>query len=114
MEEESGRRGSDVLRDVYRKGGFTLRDDIVDEIADLTSDLILDHILVRGQPRPDVLHATFTADDPDRCGTVVGGILGLLGRHGTAGLPAVVKVFPKGIPVPDHFQVQLDLGVQGQ
>ncbi len=110
MDVDGGRRGSDVLREAYRRGGVTLPDDIADGLADVTSDLILDDVLVRGLGAVDLLQATFRADDAERCGNVIIDILGLLGRK--PGIPGVVKVFPKGVVAIDHFQVQVTLGAQ--
>jgi hypothetical protein len=104
------RRGSDLLREKYKSGGFTLDDGIIDELAGVLDEFVLRDVFIKGTPRPDFLRITVDAEDVDRCGTVVKGLAGLLGKRGTTGIPAVVKVFPKGIPWPEAFNVQVDIG----
>lgn len=104
------RRGSDLLREKYRAGGFALDDDMIDDIARVLDEFDPRDIFIKGTPRPDFLRVTVDADDVDRCGTVVKGLAGLLGRRGSTGIPAVVRIFPKGIPWPEAFSVQLDIG----
>lgn len=106
------RRGSDVLRAQYSQGGFTLDDDMIEELAGVLDDFELRHVFIKGLPKLDYLHVTLDADDIDQCGTVVKGIAGVLGKRGATGIPGVVKVFPKGIPWPDAFSVQLDIGTR--
>ena len=57
----------------------------------------------------DVFRAEFAfdGDDPERCGTVVGKILGTLGSGYGLGH---VHVFPKGIPVIDRFHINVEIG----
>jgi hypothetical protein len=104
------RRGSDLLREKYTSGGFTLDDGMIDELAGVLDESELRDVFIKGTPRPDFLRFTVDSDDIDRCGTVVKGLAGLLARHGTTGIPAVIKVFPKGIPWPEAFSIQMDIG----
>lgn len=106
------RRGSDVLREQYSSGGFTLDDDMIEELASVLDEFELRRVFIKGTPRPDYLHITLDADDIDRCGTIVKGITGILGKRGATGIPGVVTVFPKGIPWPEAFSVQLDIGAR--
>lgn len=106
------RRGSEVLREKYKSGGFALDDGMIDELAGVLDEFDLRDVFIKGTPRPDFLRLTVDADDIDRCGTVVKGLAGLLGRRGATGIPAVVKVFPKGIPWPEAFSVQMDIGTR--
>jgi hypothetical protein len=106
------RRGSDVLKEQYSNGGFTLDDGMIEELAGVLDEFELRRVFIKGLPKPDYLHLTVDADDIDRCGTVVKGIAGVLGKRGETGIPGVVKVFPKGIPWPDAFTVQLDIGTR--
>lgn len=106
------RRGSDLLREKYSSGGFTLTDEMVDELASVLEEFDPRDVFIKGQPRPDFLRLTLDADDVDRCGTVVSGLAGLLAKHGATGVPAVVKVFPRGIPWPEGFSIQMDIGEQ--
>jgi hypothetical protein len=104
------RRGSDLLREKYSSGGFVLDDAMVDELAGVLDEFDLRDVFIKGIPRPDFLRLTVDADDIDRCGTVVKGLAAVLVKRGTTGIPAVVKVFPKGIPWPDAFSIQIDIG----
>lgn len=106
------RRGSEVLREQYSSGGFTLKEDMIEELAGVLDEFELRHVFIKGMPEPDYLHITVDADDIDRCGTIVKGLTGILGKRGGTGIPGVVKVFPKGIPWPDAFSVQLDIGTR--
>lgn len=85
---------------------------MVEELAGVLDEFEPRQVLVKGIPKPDYLRVTVDADDIDRCGTIVKGVAGILGTRGEAGIPAVVKVFPKGIPWPDAFTVQLDIGTR--
>jgi hypothetical protein len=105
-------RGSEVLRQQYAAGGFTLDDSMIEELAGVLDEFEPHHVFIKGIPKPDYLRVTVDADDIDRCGTIVKGVAGILGTRGTTGIPAVVKVFPKGIPWPEAFTVQLDIGVR--
>lgn len=104
------RRGSDVLKEQYAAGGFTLDDSMIEELAVVLDEFELREVFVKGLPKPDYLHLTVDADDVDRCGTVVKGIIEVLGTRGVSGIPGLVKVFPKGIPWPEAFSVQLEVG----
>jgi hypothetical protein len=106
------RRGSEILKEQYSSGGFTLDDSMIEELASVLDDFELRDVFIKGLPKPDYLHLTVDADDIDRCGTIVKGVAGILGRRGATGIPGVVKIFPKGIPWPDAFTVQLDIGTR--
>ncbi len=105
-------RGSEVLRQQYSSGGFTLDDTMIEELAGVLDEFEPRHVFIKGLPKPDYLHVTIDADDIDRCGTIVKGVAGILGARGATGIPGVVKVFPKGIPWPEAFTVQLDIGTR--
>jgi hypothetical protein len=106
------RRGSDLLKEKYSSGGFALDDGMVDELAGVLNEFDLRDVFIKGTPKPDFLRLTVDADDIERCGTVVKGLAGILVKRGTTGIPAVVKVFPKGIPWPEAFSVQMDIGTR--
>jgi hypothetical protein len=106
------RRGSDILREHYSSGGFTLDEGMIEELAGVLDEFEVRDVFVKGLPKPDYLHVVVEAEDIDRCGTVVKGIAGILGKRGATGIPGVVKVFPKGIPWPEAFSVQLDIGTR--
>ncbi len=106
------RRGSDLLREKYSAGGFTLDEGMIEELARTVDEFELRDVFILGTPKPDFLRVTVDADDIDRCGTVVRNLAELLGKRGATGIPGVVKVFPKGIPWPEAFSVQLDIGMR--
>lgn len=104
------RRGSDVLKEQYASGGFTLDDSMIDDLAGVLDEFEPRRVFIKGIPKPDYLHITVDADDIERCGSLVKGIAGILGKRGATGIPGVVKIFPKGIPWPEAFSVQVDIG----
>lgn len=106
------RRGSDLLREKYSSGGFVLDDGVLEELAGVLDEFELRDVFIKGTPKPDFLRVTVDADDIDRCGTLVQGFAGVLGNRGATGIPAVIKVFPKGIPWPEAFSVQFDVGMR--
>ena len=105
-------RGSDVLKERYASGGFTLDDDVIAELVDVVDNFELRDVFIKGIPRPDFLRLTVYTEDIDRCGTVVRGLTGILGKRAVAGVPGAVKIFPRGIPWPDAFSVQFDIGAR--
>lgn len=106
------RRGSEILREQYSSGGFALDDSMIEELTKVLEEFELREVLIKGTPKPDYLHIALDADDVDRCGTIVKGIAGILGSRGATGIPSVVKVFPKGIPWPEAFSVQVNIGAR--
>jgi hypothetical protein len=101
-------RGSESLREQWARGGFELPADLIERVIQLTGEFEVDSVLVKGQPRPDLLRAAFTVEGDERCGNGVRELLKLIGdlRLGRGGR---IVVFPKGIPV-DKFTVELELG----
>ena len=110
MAKRGAARGSDVLLERWKRG-VGIDDEVVNGIVEATKDLDIDlrDILIKGQPRPDFLRASAVTGDPDRVGAVVGGVLGALQRTGGGGFP-VIRVFPRGIPRPDQFVVDITIG----
>jgi hypothetical protein len=107
-----GGRGSEILKEQYSSGGFTLDDGMIEELTSVLDEFELRDVFIKGIPKPDYLHVTVDADDIDRCGTIVKGVAGILGTRWATGIPGVVTVFPKGIPWPEAFTVQLDIGTR--
>ncbi len=101
-------RGSDLLRTKWEKGGFLVNEELLKKLIAATADLVIDDILVKGQPKPDFLHASFTIDGDERCGTTVRKILQQINKLGL-GRAGRVIVFPKGVPV-DKYTIELQLG----
>jgi hypothetical protein len=101
-------RGSDELRKRWGRGGFTLDDDVMEGLMDAMSDFVIDDILIKGQPRPDVLSASFDVDGVEPCGNGIMSILKVIEKLGI-GRAGGIRVFPKGIPA-DKFTIQLEIG----
>jgi hypothetical protein len=107
---ENSERGSDRLVQAWHKhAGIT--DELVRGLAEATDGLALHNVLVKGQPRPDFLRFAATADDPEVCGNTIRDILAQLQRH--PGPSSILKVFPRGIPWPGHFVVDVTVGGPG-
>jgi hypothetical protein len=109
---ESRRRGSDVLLENYQRGGFQLEPEVMNQFAELFAEVEAQDVLVKGQPHPDLLRATFRFEDPDQCGTTVGRVLNLIGKNGVGKVPAGIRVFPKGIPWPEYYVLDVVIGEQ--
>jgi len=103
-------RGSDALRAAWRDRG----EDVLDENA---VELLAEHleafdamqVSVDGGDRPLSISGTFSTDDPEYCGNTVRKLLGIGGK-----LPVSIKVFPRGIPWPDQFIVEVVAGRAAQ
>jgi hypothetical protein len=102
-------RGSDRLREAYRAGGFRLDEGVVNDLADRLQEIDIHDVLIKGQPVPDFLRTTFAAGDSERSGAVIAELLRVFG--GRDDVPLVIRVFPRGIPWPGEFTV--DLSVNG-
>lgn len=101
-------RGSDVLRERWKRGGFVLDDRVMEGLAKALSEFSIDDILIKGQPRPDVLHATMDVDGVEQCGNGIMSILKAIEKLGI-GRAGGIRVFPKGIPA-DKFTIQIEIG----
>lgn len=103
-------RGSDALLQAYKAGSTRLDDKFVGRLAERFADLPIHDILIKGQPHPDFLRATFVLGSAERQRGVIDELLGLLAEHapGLGGL----RVFPRGIPWPEEFLVDLTVGQQ--
>lgn len=103
MEEMA--RGSERLLEAYRAGGFKLDEGLVNDVAERLREIDLHDILIKGQPIPDFMRASFKVDDPKQGGMVIGELLDVFG--GREGLPATIRLFPRGIPWPGEFNVDV-------
>lgn len=101
-------RGSDVLRERWERGGLVLDDRLIKGLSSAVSEFTLQNILIKGQPRPDILHASMDVDGIERCGTGVISILKVIQGLGI-GRAGGVRVFPKGIPA-DKFTIEVEIG----
>lgn len=108
---EKSLRGSDVLLEAWKtRPGIS--EELFQGIVEATRDLDLHDVLVKGQPKPDFLRVAAMTDDPDRCGNTVSTILALIRKLGGTGGP-VIRVFPRGIPWPEQFIVDVTVGGSG-
>jgi hypothetical protein len=103
-------RGSEELRKHWERGGFVVEDELVSRLVDVTGDFEVDNILVKGQPRPDWMRASFTVKGDEICGNGVRDILQIIAGLGS-GPGGRITVFPKGIPA-DLYTIQVELGGQ--
>lgn len=100
-------RGSEVLAKAWKLEG-ALDHKIISGVVEELDKHLLDDILVKGQPKPDWFRATAFADDPERCGNTIASILKQL--QGVHGHQPHIVVFPKGIPFPDQFGIEIQIG----
>ncbi len=107
--EAEGTRGSDVLLEAYRSGGVTINEEVVANLASKLGNRDLYNILVKGQPVPDFVRATFVGGEASATGSMIGEILDVIGKTGT---PGTIRVFPRGIPWPGEFLVDVVLNEQ--
>jgi hypothetical protein len=106
------RRGSDALVEAYRLGSFTVEDEVIEKLARAIGDWPLHHVLVKGQPAVDSVHATFTVRGSKEAATVVGELLGSV--VGATSVPGSIRIFPRGIPWPGEYTVGVDIAaIQG-
>ena len=108
---ESKLRGSDALLEAYRAGGISIDADLVEGLAKRIGDRQLHDILIKGQPHPDFLRTSFAVGGAGDAGGLVAELLEHLTREHK--LPAVVRVFPRGIPWPEEFMVDVTIAEQG-
>ena len=92
--------GSQKLRAAGTAGGQGV---LLKTITALNKGNIVHDILVRGTPFPDVIRGTFRARNAKELGTAFGALFGVPGIEYKP-----VKLFPKGIPVIDIIEVQID------
>ena len=103
------KRGSEMLLSAWKRGAG-LDEAVVKGIVSVTKELDIHDILIKGQPKPDFLRATATAEGAERCGTVVANLLTVLQK--TPGSFPNIRVFPKGIPWPEQYIVDISVGQQ--
>jgi hypothetical protein len=103
-------RGSEALAKAWKTQGVLDQKSVAVVVEELDKHLF-NNILIKGQPKPEFVHLSATADDPERCGTTIAAILKHL--QGVGG-PAHIWVFPKGIPFPDRFDINVTMGDIGR
>ena len=104
------RRGSELLKQRYKDGGFVVDERLIEQLSRVLEGLEIINVNIKGTPRPDFLSVSVDVDDPERCGTLVKAWGQVVAEHGAQGIPAVVKLFPRGIPWPEAFNARLEFG----
>ncbi|MGY2148839.1 hypothetical protein ACW9HM_05115 [Nocardia gipuzkoensis] len=100
-------RGSDALLAAYQAEKATIDKELIEELASRIGDIELRNILVKGTPVPDFLHATFPVRGAEKAGSMTGELLAVLA--GRKVIPGTVRVFPRGIPWPDEFTIDITI-----
>jgi hypothetical protein len=103
---EQQKRGSDILQEAYRARGFTVTEELVGQFAQAVGEIGVHDVFVKGLVEPDYLRSTFTPDGAAGAVELTRRILEVI----EAGqVPAHVRVFPRGIPWPGEFLVELTI-----
>ena len=103
------KRGSELLLDAWKRGPG-LDEAVMKGIVQVTKELDIHDILIKGQPKPDFLRAAVTAEGTERCGTLVAELLNVLKKN--PGSFPNIRVFPKGIPWPEQYVIDISVGQQ--
>jgi hypothetical protein len=106
------RRGSDELLKAYRAGGRPIEEKLIENLAGRVRDIDIHDILVKGTPKPDLVRAAFLPGDAKAAVVLAADLLEDLNRH-DPGLPAKISILTRGIPWPEQFKVELELGEAG-
>lgn len=77
-------------------------------LTTLSKGSIINDILIRGTPRPDIIKGTITAKNSKQLNTALGALLGVRGLE-----LKPVRLFPKGIPVIDEIVARVDGRIRG-
>ncbi|MFJ1791904.1 hypothetical protein [Kitasatospora griseola] len=108
----NAKRGSEALLQAWRDAGQPISDEFVSGLADITSELVLERILIRGIPRPDGLHATFRADGDSQgaqIGSVVQQMVDLAHRTNLS-QNAILTWMTRGQPAVDAQVIEVAVG----
>lgn len=106
---ESESRGSEELLRAYEAGGLQFHDEFIKNLFAIVPERQFTHVLTKGIPQPVWLHATFAAGGAGEAREAVDGILGLISQ---SGIPAEIRIFPKGIPWPEQFMATVTVNEQ--
>lgn len=104
-------RGSDALIEAYRAGGFKLQAEQVEGLAKRIGERDIHDILIKGQPVPDLMRATINGGDASSTGQVLTDVLEFVRD---ARLGTTIRVFPRGIPWPEEFLVDVTIAEHQQ
>lgn len=96
-------RGSDRLIDAYKNRGLELGDELVRRLSDSLKEFDIHDVLIKGIPHPDILRAGFSVSGEDEAGKALQRVLSVI-----KDVPlAQIRLFPKGIPWPDIYNVEV-------
>jgi hypothetical protein len=104
--EFSDKRGSARLIDAYRNRGVEIDEALVTRLSDSLDEFDIHDVLIKGTPHPDLLRAGFSVSGGDQASKVIQNVLDLV-----KDVPlAEIRLFPKGIPWPEIFNVEVTIG----
>jgi hypothetical protein len=103
----TARRGSDELLKAYKAGGRPIDDSVIERLAGKVRDIDIHDVLVKGTPRPDLVHAVFLPGDARAAGQLANELLEDLAKEK---VPGKVSILTRGIPWPEQFKVELEIG----
>src|SRR5689334_4110225 len=106
------RRGSDELLKAYRAGGQAIDETVIERLAGKVRDIDIHDILVKGTPKPDLIRAVFLPGDARAAGALAADLLDDLSTQ-NPGVPAKISILTRGIPWPEQFKVEVELGQLG-
>ncbi len=106
------RRGSDELLKAYRAGGRPIDEKLIESLAGKVRDIDIHDILVKGTPKPDLVRAVFLPGGAKAAGALAADLLEDLNQQ-NPGLPAKISILTRGIPWPEQFKVEVELGQIG-
>lgn len=98
-------RGSDELIKAFKAGGRPIDDSLIERLAGRVREIDVLDVWVKGTPKPDLLRAAFLPGDAKAAVQLAGEILEDLN-----GVPAKVSILTRGIPWPEQFKVEVEMG----
>ncbi|MFI5973102.1 hypothetical protein [Streptomyces sp. NPDC051452] len=113
----NAKRGSEALMEAWRNAGQPISEDFVSGLAEITSELVLERILIRGTPRPDVLQATFRVDGNShgsQIGSVVQSVVDLAHRTNVVQHTALTWQTRGLAPVIDAQVIEVSVGADNR
>lgn len=105
-------RGSEALLAAYKKGAPKIDERLVADLAAVLEKVPAHDVWLNGQPKPDFLKASFVLDDLAANASLLTDVLAILDKRG--GIAGGLRVFPRGIPWPGEFVVDVQIGARHQ
>ncbi len=103
----TARRGSDELLKAYKAGGRLIDDSVIERLAAKVRDIDIHDVWVKGTPKPDWVQAVFLPGDAKAAGQLASELLEDLAKEN---LPGKISILTRGIPWPEQFKVEVELG----